>query len=464
MLLGLLARADAYRVPSEIWMGAYVSGKKIGYVTLRVEKSDFDGTDGYKLSSIMHDRLNVLGADLTQHVTNVIYTDKSFRPKYELFTMSSGGRTTEITARFRERTVECIISAGAGLTAKSVPIPKGANLAADPMFIVGDPEATPGKRYELYYFNPLSLAVEELSVTFLRREKVIVDSVGYDALVFKSITPMGEMTVWQEPNGDIVKIDAMMGINMFREPKQQAMSGADGNSQDFAVLTCVKVAKPIVRPRERRKLDLIVRGLQDRPLSDNRQKAVLVKGQNEVTIRYKIEARKFDHTKSKPRPVIVPRLRHYLVASPYVDCDAESISSQAAEIVGGERNAYLACCRIRAWVYGAMKSRADIGVTRAASDVLRSRVGVCRDYAVLFAALARSIGIPTRVAVGLIYTNGAFYYHAWNECYVGEWVPFDSTLPTDFVDATHVKLGEGDATSMFSLARVIGRLSIEIKD
>jgi hypothetical protein len=58
--------------------------------------------------------------------------------------------------------------------------------------------------------------------------------------------------------------------------------------------------------------------------------------------------------------------------------------------------------------------------------------------------------------------NGHFYYHAWVESYVGEWVAFDATLKSDFVDATHIKLAEGDATNMFEMAPVFGTLKAEI--
>ncbi len=95
--------------------------------------------------------------------------------------------------------------------------------------------------------------------------------------------------------------------------------------------------------------------------------------------------------------------------------------------------------------------------------MLKSKVGVCRDYAILFAALARRRSVPAKVVSGLLYVNGGFYYHAWVEGYAGKWGPFAATLPTDFVDATHIKLAEGDATSMFGLAKVIGNLKAQIK-
>ena len=60
--------------------------------------------------------------------------------------------------------------------------------------------------------------------------------------------------------------------------------------------------------------------------------------------------------------------------------------------------------------------------------------------------MARALGLPARVAVGLVYLRGAFYYHAWPEVYVaqsptlGQWLPVDPTLNQFPADATHVRL------------------------
>ena len=63
---------------------------------------------------------------------------------------------------------------------------------------------------------------------------------------------------------------------------------------------------------------------------------------------------------------------------------------------------------------------------------------------------------------GIVYAEGRFFYHAWDECWLGKWVPFDSTLPGSFVDATHIKFSQGDVTEMYNVARVVGRLKIEV--
>ena len=45
-----------------------------------------------------------------------------------------------------------------------------------------------------------------------------------------------------------------------------------------------------------------------------------------------------------------------------------------------------------------------------------------------------------------------------------QWIAFDATLPTDFVDATHLKFAQGDPTAMFQAIRVVGQLKAEVLD
>lgn len=83
-------------------------------------------------------------------------------------------------------------------------------------------------------------------------------------------------------------------------------------------------------------------------------------------------------------------------------------------------------------------------------DTFRTRKGVCIDYARLYAAMARSVGLQVRVVTGLGSDGmGGFGAHAWNEVYLPEkhsWVPLDPTWaragdwfdPPNFAD-THIK-------------------------
>ena len=89
--------------------------------------------------------------------------------------------------------------------------------------------------------------------------------------------------------------------------------------------------------------------------------------------------------------------------------------------------------------------------------------GDCNEHSVLYAALARAAGLPTRVAAGIVYLDGAFLYHAWNEVWLGErWVAVDPTFDQFPADATHIKLVEGGPEVHDRLLQVIGRLSVDI--
>ena len=476
MLIMFAARAGAYSIPYEMWMGTFVGENKVGWMALNIDSVTIppamipgvmaEGTKGYKVTTAVNNHLFVLGADMTQVVDTVVYTDEKYAPLKEVFSMSSGGKTTTVTSRFTKTSIECDVSAGSGSSKKSIPIPEGPGLIADPLFTISDTFPEIGKQYSMRYFNPLTLSLEELTIKVNKREKITIGGKEYDTVALENITPLGNMTVWQEADGAIVQVKGMMGITMTRMSRAEAIA-TDGSAkpEDFAILTNAKSDKPIPHPREVKSLTAVLTGINDPNMliSDLRQKAAAVEGKP-GSAKFIIKASTFDKAKSAQLPVPTTDLHEYLIATPYVDSDESGVIEQSKQIVGSERNAYLACAKIRAWIYANLKAKADIGITRSGSDVLKSKVGVCRDYAILFAALARSARVPCKVVSGLIYTEGAFYYHAWVECYVGKWVPFDATLPSDFVDATHIKLAEGDATTMFSLAKVIGTLKVQVKE
>jgi hypothetical protein len=58
--------------------------------------------------------------------------------------------------------------------------------------------------------------------------------------------------------------------------------------------------------------------------------------------------------------------------------------------------------------------------------VLACRKGKCSEFATLFASLARSAGIPTRIVLGDRIIPGQWGGHMWNEVYVGRWIPVDA--------------------------------------
>jgi len=120
--------------------------------------------------------------------------------------------------------------------------------------------------------------------------------------------------------------------------------------------------------------------------------------------------------------------------------------------------------RLVEWVYTNLE-KSFLAAIPNAVDVLKRRSGDCKAHAVLFTALARSLGLPARLVSGLVETDdGAFYYHQWAEVYTGQWVPVDPVFGTVPVDATHIKLSQGDLSEQMRLLNAIGNISIEVLD
>ena len=91
--------------------------------------------------------------------------------------------------------------------------------------------------------------------------------------------------------------------------------------------------------------------------------------------------------------------------------------------------------------------RTVTNVYSSVDEVLALRAGVCQDFAHLFLAAARAMGVPARYVSGYIHFPGekiATASHAWAEAWVAGrgWVGFDATHPVR-TTPHHVRLAVG---------------------
>ncbi len=154
-------------------------------------------------------------------------------------------------------------------------------------------------------------------------------------------------------------------------------------------------------------------------------------------------------------------------ATTFAPSDDKGIVRAAGRVVGDELLANQAARKLNHWVYSNLEKVPVAGVPHA-REVLSSRRGDCNEHTTLYTAMARALGLPTRMAAGIVYSesifeDGAFYYHAWPEVWLGDaWVPTDPTFGQFPADATHIKLVEGELDKQMELMGVIGRLELEV--
>jgi transglutaminase-like putative cysteine protease len=152
-----------------------------------------------------------------------------------------------------------------------------------------------------------------------------------------------------------------------------------------------------------------------------------------------------------------------LAADSFIQTGEPAIREQASRIAKGETDVEKVEA-INRWVYENLAKSPTLSLP-SATEILEQRVGDCNEHTVLFAALARAASIPTRIATGLTYSSGQFYYHAWPEVFVGRWLAVDPTLGQFPADSLHLRLLVGGIESQYEVLTLLGRgATIEVME
>ena len=152
-------------------------------------------------------------------------------------------------------------------------------------------------------------------------------------------------------------------------------------------------------------------------------------------------------TSSLPASYIVPQEYgdYYLPTSRTQSGDPQ-IKALAERITENATDPFEKVALIAIWVNSHMTYDASlVGQENDAAWTLSNLRGVCVEYSTLFAALARSINIPTRYVTGYAYSEkfGTWLGHAWDEAYIGDWIPVDATwFEVGSLDAVHIEAGK----------------------
>ena len=466
----------------EQWIGMYLNGKKMGWTSISTAPAIFRGQNYSKITTHSVTKMVMFGQTVSQDTETITYADSSNHPKFQEHRIRSKGSLMELQAEYKPDKILISFHAGGTASSREVAIPAGAKLIGDSTYTGEGGSHEIGKSESYYYLNPLTIALEKTDIVTETSDKVKVRGIELSLFRVKSTSSMGAMRTWETPKGELVKAEMTLGpasIAMYQESKESAqnldsnppkfeIAGAPAPGtyvppDDFALATAVAVNRTIVNPRNITKLRAIISGVTDptQVISDDLQKATPILDRPGYYA-YEVISAKPKTDKTIMLPITDSAVKSQLTSIPYLEGTDSDLISQTKRIVGNEKGAAIVVQKIRSWVFQNMTPDYTIGVPRSSGEIFHKRRGVCRDYATLFAGMARVAGIPTRLAGGIVYGEGKFFYHAWAECWIGEWIPVDPTLNLDVVDATHLKFAQGDVTDMYRVATVVGRLKIEI--
>ena len=278
--------------------------------------------------------------------------------------------------------------------------------------------------------------------------------------------PGSSITGWVDSRGRVVEASqaGMMTIRRtayelaFENWRLSAGQRASSVTADRDILesTAIAASASLDRSRTSRlRVKLANVDLAGYDLEGERQS---LSGDTLTIVRESPEALKAAYTVPAPAG---RRFRAEVSPEPLLQSGDPAIVALARRIAGGETDARVVAEKLNQWVHDSLKKRITVGVPNAL-QVLRTRSGDCNEHTQLYIALARSLGIPARAAAGLALVRGKFYYHAWPEVYLGNWVAVDPTFGQFPADAAHLRFIIGGLTRQADLLRLIGRLEIEV--
>jgi transglutaminase-like putative cysteine protease len=338
-----------------------------------------------------------------------------------------------------------------------------------------------GRSYRLRLFDPSTLAGRDVEIRVTHRDTMIVaDSVRFDMAtrdwvvtrqdtvqVWRVEETFGGVTVatWLDGSGRTVRAESAIGFEVERVPFELARREWEAARGDprlasgyGAIIESTAIASNIdpatVDTLDRLRVRLVGVELDGFDLVGGRQQLrgdtlIVERERDALRASYRLPYRGGGEAAAE------------LESTPLIQADDPRIIALAREITNGTDDPLSAAWRLNDWVFRELRKEITLSLP-SALQVLEARQGDCNEHTVLYVALARAIGLPTRTAVGVVNIRGRFYYHAWPEVWLDRWVAVDPTLGQLPADASHLRFLVGGLARQVELIRLIGRLSLEV--
>ncbi len=491
--LGLLVRREYFRpqverlaeaamrvTPGPSYYAVLQGGRHIGFASTTVDTS----VNAITVSDYLVADLPVGGRTHRATARTEVNLTRGFRVRDFTFDLSAGAGPIKATGRVDGDTVVTLVMR-AGATRPDtqrlrlegpVLLPTLIPLAVG---LGGSPEV--GQKVTLPVLDPLAMSARPLSLTIDAETLFVVhDSATLDPGASRwrgllpdtvrawHVVPSGSTTfqpAWVDEQGRVVESTQFGSLMLRRMPYELAFENWRREShraapvtsdRDILETTAIGANKRVTRNVPRLRVRLRNVDLAGYDLDGGRQQ---LRGDTLTVTRESLTRL------PRYRLSLADRRRFPRETSPeaLVESREPELAFEAARVVGSDRTALVVAERLNTWVYRSLTKRITFGIP-SALQVLRARGGDCNEHTQLYVAMARAVGLPARVATGLAFVDRKFYYHAWPEVFVGEWIAVDPTLGQFPADAAHLRFALGGLGRQMDLLRLIGNLEIDVID
>jgi transglutaminase-like putative cysteine protease len=453
------------------WRGVYYRGEKIGFTVSQTNAT----ADGFEVLEDARIQMVLSGQTTPAAIRTTARLDREFALRGFEFSLDPGTGPVQVSGRVAGRHVSLTIKTPTGTQNEERDLPDVPVLSVNLPRRLAAEGFKPGTRRQFVVLDPATLRSETVSVGIGKREivSVFAPTVVAGRVSSRTNRPIPAFRIemafagistslWVTDTGEVVREESPLGLLTVREAPEDAQRLAiggriQGDLLDFAAVEPRRSTKNrIDDPRDVRRIRIRIEGadLQDPEMRGAGQSVT-------GDILQIVDARSL---RAEPAD---PGVARYLRPEPLIESDDPAIRAEAEKAVEGVTDTRLRAERLTRRVNAMLEKKPTVSLP-SAREVLRTKVGDCNEHTALYVAMARSLGIPARIAVGLAYSRGAFYYHAWPEVYLDEgrgrglWLPVDPTFNQFPADATHVRFTRGGLDRQAAILPLIGRLKMNI--
>ena len=336
-------------------------------------------------------------------------------------------------------------------------------------------ELKSGRSYQARLFDPLLLSTRDVSAHVASESTLVVsDSADIDSTVmvwvpehFDTVRAfridhdaMGmPMSSWIDAQGRLVFAESDSGKGSGFAMERAAFEIV---YQNFKKRDTVRIARASGAPAPGEIVPLTALAAGVRAVPQPRERLRLRRNGRD-TVELAQAAALQAHAAPYRLPARDTALARWLEPEALIQSRDPRIAAEARRIIGRERSPARVADLLATWVHQSLhRATPENGSVPSAVRVLENPKGDCNEAATLFVALARAAGLPARTVSGLIYLNDRFYYHAWAEIYLNDWIAVDPTFAQFPADAAHVPVAIGGLARQIELIPLIGRLKLEV--
>ncbi len=441
------------------WRGIYYRGDKIGFSVGQTTPTD----TGYEIREDGRLQMTLLGSTASVRMTSRAFVDRRFSLERFSFALDPGTGPTEVEGRLEGRLLHLTVRTPSGERKETRELAEPPALALNLPRTLAAAGLRPGQTLQVSVFDPATLSNTPMTLEVQARE--VVRSAGRPVPAFRVEGRLAGLTTrsWITDVGEVVREESPMGLLVVRETPQQARALAVPGSIQADLLEASALVPVTPRriddPTTVARLTVRIDGLSGFDPAG-------LEGAGQSARGSTIEVRDPRDLRPGPAP---GDLETFLRPEPFLESDAPQIRTEALRAVSDAAAPRLRAERLVRHVHAIVEKKPTLSLP-SALEVLKTRIGDCNEHTALYVAMARSLGLPARIAVGLVYLRGAFYYHAWAEVWVEEsrgrglWLPVDPTLNQFPADATHVRLARGGLDRQAAILGLVGRARLDVLD